>query len=124
MCKGNVVKTSTHTQYHTYIQEEIPTTTSLPTTASTAIPLNKSKNKNETFGSFKSLYIPRWWRRKPDPVKTLNTRPKVETFDIKFPVTMKMVPSCRVMMYYVRDDDEVVADTVDFDVEDKLENQV
>ena len=37
---------------------------------------------------------------------------------------MEMVPSCRMMVYYVREDKEVVADSVDFDVEDKLENQV
>ena len=35
-----------------------------------------------------------------------------------------MVPSCRVMVYYVRKDKEVVADSVELDVEDKLENQV
>ncbi len=34
------------------------------------------------------------------------------------------MPSCRVMVYYVRRDKEVVADSVDFDVEDKLQNQV
>ena len=52
------------------------------------------------------------------------TRSLVEKFDIKFRVTMDMVPSCRVMVYYVRKDKEVVADSVQLDVEDKLENQV
>ena len=52
------------------------------------------------------------------------TRPLVERFDIKFQVTMAMVPSCRVMVYYVRKDKEVVVDSVNVDVEDKLENQV
>ena len=37
---------------------------------------------------------------------------------------MEMVPSCRVMVYYVRKDKEVVADSVSVDVEDRLENQV
>ena len=76
MCKGNIVKAGTHTQFH------------------------DMKKQN------------------------LTTRSLVENFDIKFRVTMDMVPSCRVMVYYVRKDKEVVADSVELDVEDKLENQV
>lgn len=37
---------------------------------------------------------------------------------------MGMVPSCQMMVYYVRKDKEVVADSIEVDVEDKLENQV
>ena len=37
---------------------------------------------------------------------------------------MEMVPSCKLMVYYVRKDKEVVVDTINFDVEDKLKNQV
>ena len=77
MCKGNIVKAGTHTQFHDVMKKQNSTTTSL-----------------------------------------------VENFDIKFRVTMDMVPSCRVMVYYVRKDKEVVADSVELDVEDKLQNQV
>ena len=61
-----------------------------------------------------------------DDMKKQNhtARPLVERFDIKFQVTMAMVPSCRVMVYYVRKDKEVVVDSVNVDIEDKLENQV
>ena len=43
---------------------------------------------------------------------------------IRFSVTQAMVPSCRLLLYYIRDDGETVADSVEIDVEDKLENQV
>jgi hypothetical protein len=35
-----------------------------------------------------------------------------------------MVPSCRLLVYYVRKDGETVADSMVVDIEDKLENQV
>ena len=35
-----------------------------------------------------------------------------------------MVPSCRLLVYYVRDDKETVAEGMVIDVEDVLENQV
>ena len=41
-----------------------------------------------------------------------------------FPVTQAMVPSVRLLLYYVRKDGETVADSMVIDVEDKLENQV
>ena len=34
------------------------------------------------------------------------------------------MPSCGVMVYYIRQDKEVVADSIQLDVEDKFENQV
>lgn len=52
------------------------------------------------------------------------TTPLVKTFEIDIPVTTGMVPSCQVIVYYVREDKEVVADSMEFHVEDKLENQV
>ena len=52
------------------------------------------------------------------------TRPAVVEFEIKFPVTIKMVPKCRILVYYVRGDKETVADSMEYDVEDVLENQV
>ena len=115
MCKGNTVKAGTHTQFHDYVQKQIPTTR--PTT----------KVIERVNGTNLTLIIkeePYYWRPEPLPLKKLKTRPLVEKFDIKFPVTMEMVPSCRVMVYYVRKDKEVVADSVNVDVEDKLENQV
>ncbi|CAB4041032.1 Hypothetical predicted protein [Paramuricea clavata] len=41
-----------------------------------------------------------------------------------FNVTQAMVPNCRILVYYVKMDKEVVGDSITFDVEDKLENQV
>ncbi|XP_028406949.1 murinoglobulin-1-like isoform X3 [Dendronephthya gigantea] len=126
MCKGEFVKTGKHTQHHDFIVVEEPTTTARTTT--TAAPTNKTANNGTIVPVLEKLILvgPRWggWRPRPDPVKKLDTRPRVEKFDIEFPVTMKMVPSCRIMVYYVREDKEVVADSVEFDVEDRLENQV
>ncbi|CAB3988758.1 C3 and PZP-like alpha-2-macroglobulin domain-containing 8 isoform X2, partial [Paramuricea clavata] len=133
MCKGNTVKSGTHTQLHNYVREENLTTTATPATTirPTKVTVNVTnatlQRTNDTIRTkIHRLILPDWgWRRpKPIPVKKLNERPVVEKFDIKFLVTMEMVPSCRMMVYYVREDKEVVADSVDFDVEDKLENQV
>ena len=35
-----------------------------------------------------------------------------------------MVPNCRILVYYVRQDKEVVGDSIVYNIEDKLENQV
>ena len=43
---------------------------------------------------------------------------------IEFVVTHKMVPSCRVLLFYVRDDQETVAGNMLIDTEDTLENEV
>ena len=45
---------------------------------------------------------------------------------IEFNVTQKMVPKCRLLLFYVRDDQkkETVADNLVIDVEDTLENKV
>lgn len=43
---------------------------------------------------------------------------------VQFAVTQRMVPSSRLLLYYVRDDLETVADNLQIDVEDKLENEV
>ena len=43
---------------------------------------------------------------------------------IQFAVTQKMVPSSRLLLFYVRDDQETVADNMLIDVEDTLENEV
>ena len=57
-------------------------------------------------------------------VDFIEAKPFVGKFPLKIPVTIDMIPSCRVMVYYVRKDKEVVADSFDFDVEDKLKNEV
>ncbi|XP_028407192.1 alpha-2-macroglobulin-like protein 1 isoform X2 [Dendronephthya gigantea] len=111
ICKGKFVKTGKHTKHHDFIPVEKPTTTAKTTRAATNIADNN--------GTFPSVVTPTH-----DPIKKLNTIPLVKKFDIEFPVTMEMVPSCQVMVYYVRKDKEVVADSVEFDVEDRLENQV
>ena len=135
MCKGNIVMTGTRTQYNDYVKEVTPTMTASTTTPPpTTIPATTRKMVNGTIPSMnvtskipvREIILPRWrwWTPTPEPTRKLVSRPKVEKFDIKIPVTMEMVPSCKVMVYYVRHDKEVVADTVDFDVEDKLNNQV
>ena len=45
---------------------------------------------------------------------------------VEFNVSFKMVPKCRVLLFYVRDDlkKETVADNMVIDVEDTLENKV
>lgn len=42
----------------------------------------------------------------------------------RFQVTPAMAPSARVVVYYVRQDGEVVADALNFDVEGMLQNFV
>ena len=56
------------------------------------------------------------------PVRQI--KPRVAGGSITFQVTQAMVPSCRLLVYYVRKDGETVADSIVVDVEDKLENQV
>ena len=45
---------------------------------------------------------------------------------IEFNVTQKMVPKCRLLLFFVRDDQnkETVADNLVIDIEDTLENKV
>ena len=132
MCKGNIVKSGIHTQFHHYTQDENPTTTTRPTTLRTTVKVKVTNtthsrtNHTTVEPEIKMITVPRreWWRPKPAPVKKLNTKPVVETFSIQFPVTREMMPSCGVLVYYVRQDKEVVADSIQFDVEDKFDNQV
>ena len=51
-------------------------------------------------------------------------KPTVQEFEIKFNVTQAMVPSCRILVYYIRSDKETVGDSIVYDIEDKLENEV
>ncbi|KAK2568089.1 Pregnancy zone protein [Acropora cervicornis] len=43
---------------------------------------------------------------------------------LEFNVTHEMVPSCRILLFYVREDKETVAATMQFDTEATLENEV
>ena len=43
---------------------------------------------------------------------------------IDFNVSVKMVPSCRLLLFHVRDDQETVADNMLVDIEDALKNEV
>ncbi|XP_028416700.1 C3 and PZP-like alpha-2-macroglobulin domain-containing protein 8 [Dendronephthya gigantea] len=45
-------------------------------------------------------------------------------FELYFNVTQEMVPSCRILVYFVKMDKETIGDSVVYDVEDKLENQL
>jgi hypothetical protein len=56
--------------------------------------------------------------------RNIRTKGTVNKFRLNFNVTQAMVPSCRILVYYVKTDKEVVGDSITFDVEDKLENQV
>jgi hypothetical protein len=51
-------------------------------------------------------------------------RTNIHQFEFRFNVTQKMVPSCRILVYYVKMDKETVGDSIVFNVEEKLENQV
>ncbi|CAH3159931.1 unnamed protein product [Porites lobata] len=63
-------------------------------------------------------------------MKTFNNSKNEDMFTsqgfIEFNVTQKMVPKCRLLLFYVRDDQkkETVADNLVIDVEDTLENKV
>ena len=48
----------------------------------------------------------------------------IKTGAFQFTVIQEMVPSCRLLLFYVRDDRETVAANLVLDVEDALENQV
>ena len=43
---------------------------------------------------------------------------------LEFNVTHEMVPSCHILLFYVREDKETVAATMQFDTEATLENEV
>lgn len=138
MCKRKLAKIGRHTQHHNFStkkEQASTSTTALPTALPTAFYWNyttkiPSNDSNGTFVTIKKklkfwvvwdeVFYPKECRQ----VEQLYTTPLIEKFKIEFPVTMEMLPSCQVMVYYVREDNEVVADTVELHVEGKLENQV
>ena len=48
-------------------------------------------------------------------------RTTVNEFKLIFNISQEMVPSCRILVYYVRQNKEVVGDSIVYDVEDKLQ---
>ncbi len=50
--------------------------------------------------------------------------PQVASFHIDIPTNYRMASEGHLLVYYVQDDGEVVADTMDFNVEKCLQNQV
>ena len=85
----------------------VPTTTPEPTTTAPEI---------------EDIYVP-WWRRKTATRPPLPEQFSSDSFDIKFKVTQEMSPSCRMLVYYVRNA-ENVADSAVIDVEDSFANEV
>lgn len=61
-------------------------------------------------------------------MKTFNNTKNEEMFItqgfIEFVVTHSMVPSCRILLFYVREDKETVAANMLIDTKDTLENEV
>ena len=102
-----------------------PTTTPTLTFNGTATPTTKfNGTATPRLGDRFNIYVPR-----PEPQPDADKRAKVSKLNkandfIEFMVTQSMVPSCRLLVYYVRKDGETVADSMVIDVEDKLENQV
>jgi hypothetical protein len=89
-----------------YYESSLPNTpsTPLPNTTSTPITTQPTYKPTHPF-----ISIP---------------EPTVKEFEIMFNITQEMVPSCRILVYYVRPDKETVGDSMVYDIEDKLENQV
>ena len=81
-------------------------------------------NPPTTYPSTDLPFTPVWAKPLPTHPFLNIPNPTVEEFEIKFNVTQQMVPSCRILVYYIRSDKETVADSMVLDVEDKLENQV
>jgi hypothetical protein len=47
-----------------------------------------------------------------------------KTFTFNVPVTDKMAPNARIVTYYVRNDGEIVTDSISFNVAGVFQNQV
>ena len=47
-----------------------------------------------------------------------------KTYRLKFPATYDMTPTAHVVVYYVKDDGEVIADAVNIDLDGTLQNFV
>ena len=98
-------------------------------------PFNQNSNRSDWEKRTTSKGGPIFWKRFrlrfgskfPDilPVERIAPMFTSQGF-IEFNVTQKMVPKCRVLLFYVRDDQnkETVADNLVIDVEDTLENKV
>ena len=60
----------------------------------------------------------------PDRIEPVALPPHVAEFVMEVPITPEMSPKPRLLVYYVREDGETVADSVDLDVTKCLDNQV
>ena len=118
-------------------QQATTTSTPAPTTTTPRPTTLITKNAtNTTTSKWNATVAPptaqRFWIQSPvypPGSSSKDSRPKVSKLNkandsIEFEVTQAMVPSCRLLVFYVRKDGETVADSMVVDVEDKLENQV
>ncbi|CAB4021154.1 Hypothetical predicted protein [Paramuricea clavata] len=107
-CKGNLVLSGVTKEdlSDQYYESNLPNTFSTPSTNTVSTPITTQRTYNPTH-PFISI---------PEPT--------VKEFEIMFNITQAMVPSCRILVYYVRPDKETIGDSIVYDIEDKLENQV
>lgn len=124
MCGGNV--TASGKKALRFEAKSVPVTTPSTqpstTTQTTTRPSNRSRRSQPADQD-------RQWTSPVGPAPPKDKRPNITKLHkadgfIEFPVTQAMVPSCRLLAYYVRQDGETVADNIMVDIEDKLENQV
>ncbi|XP_028400036.1 pregnancy zone protein-like isoform X5 [Dendronephthya gigantea] len=119
MCKGNLVSTGVtkiHLSQSTSHSNKTLEHTS-PPYITTSAP-HSSKTLEHTSPPYITTLGPF-----THPFTTISA-PAVKKFEIKFNITQQMVPSCRILVYYVRPDRETVGDSIVYDIEDRLENQV
>lgn len=64
-----------------------------------------------------------FWRRRPATRPPLPDLFSTSAFDIDFKITQDMSPSCRLLVYYIRER-ETVADSKVIDIEDSFANKV
>lgn len=136
MCAGNLVKSETFSKTFigalpTYTTPATTsTTTTTTTTTATPTTVIGSNQENTTTSpqpliAIQRIWVPDWY---PEMTGSA-TRPPLPnrfstssfSFDIK--ITRKMLPSCKVVVYYIRRG-EVVADQTEIDVVNEFENQV
>ena len=88
-------------------------------------PPTSSPKRQSIIGSeIKPLIGHRWWpRERPVTRPPLPSQFSAGSFQIAFNVTQNMSPSCRMLVYYVRNR-ETIADSKVIDIEDSFANKV
>lgn len=140
MCGGNVTASGSKALTFEDKSQQVITTTATTTTTtttasttatqSTTITTNTETTTTPTTSSSPGNPDRQWVSPVVGPVgPSEDERPKVSKLYkgkdfIELQVTQEMVPSCRLLVFYVRKDGETVADNIVIDVEGKLENQV